>query len=125
VFVFLQLFNQINARKLEEELNVFSGVFNNCLFVGVVIFTFVIQMTLVQIGGRFIKTHALSPNLNLVCVLIGSFELIWGVIIKFMPVKFFQLVSLDERPATGETGSLSSSLKRSSTVRQRIKSDIA
>jgi magnesium-transporting ATPase (P-type) len=89
VFVFLQLFNQINARKLGEELNVFSGVFNNCLFVGVVIFTFVIQMALVEVGGKFIKTHALSPDLNVVCILIGSFELVWGVIIKFMPLRYF------------------------------------
>jgi len=38
----MQLFNQINARMLgEDEFNVFAGIFNNMLFVGVVIFTFV------------------------------------------------------------------------------------
>ena len=125
VFVFLQLFNQINARKLEEgEFNVFSGMFKNCLFVGVVIFTFVIQMVMVEIGGMAIKTHALSNELNIICVLIGSIELIWGVFIKFMPLKFFQLVSLDEKPADGKSGGLSSSLKRSSTFK-KIASDVA
>jgi magnesium-transporting ATPase (P-type) len=90
VFVFLQLFNQINARKLEaDEFNVFSGMLSNFLFVGVVIFTFTIQMVMVEIGGMAVKTHALSVELNLVCILIGSFELVWGIIIKFMPLKFF------------------------------------
>lgn len=101
VFVFLQLFNQINARKLEaDEFNVFDGMFKNCLFVGVVIVTFTTQMVMVEIGGMAIKTHALSTELNLICILIGSFELIWGVIIKLMPLRWFQLVSLDEKPAS-------------------------
>jgi len=86
----MQLFNQINARKLEEdEFNVFSGMFRNCLFIGVVIVTFVTQMAMVEVGGMAVKTHALSPQLNITCILIGSFELIWGVIIKFMPLKYF------------------------------------
>ena len=39
-FVFLTLFNEINARKLKKsELNVFIGFFNNFLFLGVIIAT--------------------------------------------------------------------------------------
>jgi hypothetical protein len=64
-------------------------MFKNLLFVGVVIFTFTIQMVMVEIGGMAVKTHALSTELNLVCILIGSIELIWGVIIKFMPLRYF------------------------------------
>lgn len=42
-FVFMQLFNQINARKLgDKELNVFTGFFNNGLFLFVAGITFVI-----------------------------------------------------------------------------------
>lgn len=52
MFVFMQLFNQINARKIEDgELNVFSGFFNNFLFLFVTILTFVVQMTMVEVGG--------------------------------------------------------------------------
>jgi len=39
IFVFLQIFNIINSRKIEGELNVFSDFFNNCLFVFVLILT--------------------------------------------------------------------------------------
>lgn len=39
-FVFMQVFNQINARKLADgEFNVFSGFFNNIYFIGVTLFT--------------------------------------------------------------------------------------
>jgi Ca2+ transporting ATPase len=39
-FVFLQVFNEINCRKLKRtEINVFEGFFNNPLFIFVIGFT--------------------------------------------------------------------------------------
>lgn len=62
-FVFCQIFNQINARKLEgDEFNVFEGILRNPLFIGVIIFTLVIQMVIVEIGGRITKTYPLTQN---------------------------------------------------------------
>lgn len=51
VFVFMQVFNSINARKLENELNVFAGFFNNPLFLVITIFTILVQVVLVEYGG--------------------------------------------------------------------------
>ena len=48
IFVFLQLFNQINARKIEEkELNVFSNFFSNAAFIIVWIIEWVTQISMV------------------------------------------------------------------------------
>lgn len=59
----MQLFNQINARKIEEgELNVFKGFFNNFLFIFITILTFVVQMAMVEYGGMAIKTWPLDLN---------------------------------------------------------------
>ena len=121
----MQLFNQMNARKLEEEINVFSGIFRSPLFILVVIITFVTQMTMVENGGRVMETYPLNKDLNIICILIGSFELIWGMIIKQLPVRFFQLWALDEKPADGEAQSISSVLKRSSTINIRKSSNAA
>jgi len=39
----MQLFNQLNARKIEEgEMNVFTEIFANWLFIGVTLFTFAV-----------------------------------------------------------------------------------
>jgi len=52
IFVFMQLFNQINARKLgAREFNVFAGFFNNGLFVFIAGLTFVVQIAMVNYGG--------------------------------------------------------------------------
>jgi len=116
----MQLFNQINARKIEEgEVNVFAGIFNNFLFIGVTIFTFVVQMAMVEVGGKAVKCWPLDMNQNLVALAFGSFELIWGVLIKMVPLKFFQCISLDDEPQEeGAKNSLASTLKKSSVMKK-------
>ncbi|KAK0153456.1 Plasma membrane calcium-transporting ATPase 1 [Merluccius polli] len=42
-FVLMQLFNEINARKIHGERNVFDGMFNNPIFCSIVFSTFIIQ----------------------------------------------------------------------------------
>lgn len=45
VFVLLQIFNEVNARKLKSnELNVFKNFFNNPLFLIILVLTLAIQM---------------------------------------------------------------------------------
>ncbi|XP_013373649.1 PREDICTED: plasma membrane calcium-transporting ATPase 1 isoform X3 [Chinchilla lanigera] len=43
-FVLMQLFNEINARKIHGERNVFEGIFNNAIFCSIVLGTFVVQL---------------------------------------------------------------------------------
>lgn len=40
----MQLFNEINARKIHGERNVFEGIFNNPIFCSIVFGTFIIQV---------------------------------------------------------------------------------
>ena len=48
----MQVFNEINARKLKSsELNVFENFFNNPLFIIILIATIAIQIACVEFGG--------------------------------------------------------------------------
>lgn len=83
----MQLFNQFNARLLEDgQFNIFAGVFKNMIFVFITILTFVVQVIMVEIGGQVTKCFALNTNQNLICLAFGSFEMIWGVLLKFTPM---------------------------------------
>lgn len=95
VFVFMQIFNLINSRKIFDEKNVFSYFFNNVWFIVIFLLTIIIQMILVEIGGKFVKTYALNMEQNGICLAIGASELVWGLILKFMPIKMFQCIKLD------------------------------
>jgi Ca2+ transporting ATPase len=51
-FVFLQVFNEIFCRKLKaREYNVFTGFFNNPLFLFILVLTVLVQLFIVQFGG--------------------------------------------------------------------------
>ena len=51
IFVFLQVFNEINCRKLHSsELNVFDGFFSNWIFLGIFASTIIVQILLVEFG---------------------------------------------------------------------------
>jgi magnesium-transporting ATPase (P-type) len=95
IFVFLQVFNEINCRKLKNtEINVFENFFNNYLFVGVLLFTIVLQMVFVQYGGKAIKCAELNMTQHTICLLIGACSLIIGFIIKKLPEETFGHIKL-------------------------------
>jgi magnesium-transporting ATPase (P-type) len=76
-FVFMQIFNEINSRKLgEKEYNMFRGFFNNFMFLGIILATVVIQVTLVQYGGVPIRTSPLTWNQHALCISIGLFSFV-------------------------------------------------
>jgi Ca2+ transporting ATPase len=55
-FVWMQIFNEINSRKCHGERNVFKGIFNNYIFLGVIIGTTCAQIILIQFGGYAFST---------------------------------------------------------------------
>ncbi|XP_061642387.1 plasma membrane calcium-transporting ATPase 3-like isoform X4 [Phyllopteryx taeniolatus] len=85
VFVMMQLFNEINARKIHGERNVFEGVYRNPIFCGVVLGTFALQIVIVQFGGKPFSCTALTIDQWLWCVFIGVGELLWGQLISSVP----------------------------------------
>ena len=44
VFVFMQVFNEINSRKINDERNVFDRIFSNKIFIGVIVGTILTQV---------------------------------------------------------------------------------
>ena len=50
-FVWLQIFNFIACRRINDEINIFEGIHKNCMFVGIWTFTAVLQLLIVFFGG--------------------------------------------------------------------------
>ncbi|CAI0442213.1 unnamed protein product [Linum tenue] len=112
-FVLCQIFNEFNARK-PDEINVFDGVTKNNLFMGIVGFTFIlqviteflvlyipvvnsssprvlnrliaVQIILIEFTGKFTKTVRLSWKLWLVSVAIGFVSWPLAAVGKLIPV---------------------------------------
>ncbi|XP_041955243.1 plasma membrane calcium-transporting ATPase 3-like isoform X1 [Alosa sapidissima] len=84
-FVLMQLFNEINARKIHGERNVFDGMFSNPIFCSIVFGTFGIQIVIVQWGGKPFSCAPLNVEQWLWCLFVGLGELLWGQVIATVP----------------------------------------
>ncbi|XP_056108517.1 plasma membrane calcium-transporting ATPase 2 isoform X5 [Rhinichthys klamathensis goyatoka] len=84
-FVMMQLFNEINARKIHGERNVFEGIFRNPIFCSIVLGTFAIQIVIIQFGGKPFSCSPLDLEKWMWCVFLGLGELVWGQVISTIP----------------------------------------
>jgi len=96
VFVFLQIFNFLNARKLKkEEINVFENIFDNYLFIIIVIGIFVAQLFIVECGGYTFQLTPLTLSQHIDCIIIGATCVVWNAICKiFIPESFMNSIQL-------------------------------
>ncbi|XP_027631822.1 plasma membrane calcium-transporting ATPase 4 isoform X4 [Tupaia chinensis] len=86
-FVLMQLFNEINSRKIHGEKNVFSGIYHNIIFCSVVLGTFICQILIVEFGGKPFSCTQLNLAQWLWCLFIAIGELLWGQVISAIPTQ--------------------------------------
>ncbi|KAH9716133.1 calcium-transporting ATPase 10 plasma membrane-type [Citrus sinensis] len=96
-FVLSQIFNEFNARK-PDEINVFTGVTKNYLFMGIIGITCVLQIIIIEFLGKFTKTVKLDWKLWLASIGIGLFSWPLAVLGKMIPVPKTPLAVYFVRP---------------------------
>lgn len=91
-FVFMQIFNEFNARRIHGEQNVFEGIHRNYIFLMIMSMQVILQIIWIQvpvISTQIFKATSLSLDLWLWCICLGSFELVIGQICNLIPVEKF------------------------------------
>eukprot|EP00484_Ammonia_sp_Unknown_P011182 CAMPEP_0197073056 /NCGR_PEP_ID=MMETSP1384-20130603/210406_1 /TAXON_ID=29189 /ORGANISM="Ammonia sp." /LENGTH=1037 /DNA_ID=CAMNT_0042511881 /DNA_START=129 /DNA_END=3241 /DNA_ORIENTATION=+ len=86
VFVWMQIFNEVNARKVTNDRNVFVGILRNAIFWLIIIVSVIAQILLVQWFGAFAQTTALRLVDWGYCMVWGAGTLIWHQIVISVPV---------------------------------------
>ncbi|MCO5611739.1 hypothetical protein L7F22_065997 [Adiantum nelumboides] len=84
-FVFCQLFNEVNSRKLEEQ-NVFRGLLSSWLFLGILGTTVVLQVIIVEFLNKFASTVKLEWKYWVMSIAIGMLSWVIAFFVKFIPV---------------------------------------
>jgi len=85
-FVLCQVFNEINCRKLGNELNAFAGVWKNWIFCLIFFISLIVQFIIVQFAGDFAKTVALDGYQWLFCIAVGLLSIPITVLFRLVPV---------------------------------------
>eukprot|EP00736_Rhodelphis_marinus_P009795 Rmarinus@m.10054 len=85
-FVWCQIFNEINSRKLNNEKNPFKGMFHSSLFVIIIVITVGLQVFIVEVGGDFTSTHGLTSSQWGWCLLFGFISMPVSLLSRFIHV---------------------------------------
>uniref|UniRef100_A0A8C4I8R3 Calcium-transporting ATPase n=1 Tax=Dicentrarchus labrax TaxID=13489 RepID=A0A8C4I8R3_DICLA len=91
-FVLMQIFNELNARKIHGERNVFEGIFKNPIFCSIVLGTLVTQIAIVQFGGKPFSCVRLTIEQWLWCVFLGLGSLLWGQLVSSVPTSWLRFL---------------------------------
>jgi len=97
-FVLLQVFNEINCRKLKaSELNVFKGITKQPIFNLIFFGTIVCQLLLVQFGGDPVGCEPLTIKQQGLCFFVGASTLPAAFLIKVGPTLYRRRTSGESR----------------------------
>ncbi|KAG0026941.1 hypothetical protein BGZ81_005997 [Podila clonocystis] len=88
-FVFLQIFNEVNCRRLDNHLNIFSGIHRNTYFMVIFVIMVLFQALIIQFGGAAFETEPLNGTQWAICILLGTLSIPVGVMIRLIPEEIF------------------------------------
>jgi magnesium-transporting ATPase (P-type) len=88
VFVFLQIFNFFSCRKINDELNIFSGLFSNYIFWLMFIFIVIFQWMIIFLLNEYFncyKFEGLTIQQWGLSILIGATVIPLSIVIRLLP----------------------------------------
>jgi len=91
VFVLMQCFNEINSRKIHNEINVFEGIHKNLLFVFIVVGTVIGQVALIEAPGinTAFGCQSLTKEQWYLSLVLGMSVLPLNIVFRFVPSMLF------------------------------------
>lgn len=90
VFVFCQIFNIINCRRVDRQLNVFEDIHRNAWFIGIFLIILGGQVLIAFLGGRAFSIVRLTGRDWAISIIIGLLSLPLGVAIRLLPTAPFE-----------------------------------
>lgn len=92
-FVWMQIFNEFNNRRLDNKLNIFEGIHRNKFFIGISILMIGLQVLIVFVGGAAFEIKPINGVQWAICVVLGFLCLPWGILIRLFPDEWFATIA--------------------------------
>ncbi|KAJ4393982.1 plasma membrane calcium [Gnomoniopsis smithogilvyi] len=86
-FVWMQIFNQWNNRRLDNQFNIFEGLFQNWFFIGISVIMCAGQVLIIFVGGHAfnIANEGQTGIMWATAILLGFLSIPIGVVIRLIP----------------------------------------
>lgn len=87
-FVWMQIFNEFNNRRLDNNFNIFEGIHRNAFFIIINIIMVAGQIMIVFVGGRAFQIKRIDGVQWAICLLCALPCMLWAVILRCIPDRY-------------------------------------
>ena len=87
-FVWMQIFNEFNNRRLDNKLNIFEGVHRNAFFIVINIIMVAGQIMIIFVGGAAFQIKRIDGTQWAICILCALPCLLWAVVLRYIPDRY-------------------------------------
>ncbi|KAL1999397.1 hypothetical protein VTN02DRAFT_4581 [Thermoascus thermophilus] len=91
-FVWMQIFNELNNRRLDNNFNVFEGMLKNYWFIGINCIMVGGQIMIIFVGGVALGVTPLNGVQWAICLVCALCCMPWAVVLRTIPDKHFAVV---------------------------------
>ncbi|KAI1971670.1 plasma membrane calcium [Ophidiomyces ophidiicola] len=91
-FVWMQIFNEFNNRRLDNKFNIFEGMLKNYWFIGINVLMVGGQVMIIFVGGIAIGVVRLDGIQWVICILCAIFCLPWAIVLRSIPDRYFAVL---------------------------------
>ncbi|KAI8959899.1 plasma membrane calcium-transporting ATPase [Daldinia sp. FL1419] len=88
-FVWMQIFNEFNNRRLDNKFNIFEGVHRNKIFILINFIMVGAQIAIIFVGGAAFEITAINGIQWAICLVAAAISLPWAVVIRLFPDELF------------------------------------
>ncbi|KAL7629860.1 plasma membrane calcium [Parahypoxylon ruwenzoriense] len=92
-FVWMQIFNEFNNRRLDNNFNIFEGVHRNRFFILINFIMVGAQIAIIFVGGAAFEITAINGTQWAICVVAAAVSLPWAVAVRLFPDAWFAKIA--------------------------------
>ncbi|KAI9669880.1 MAG: hypothetical protein M1831_006915 [Alyxoria varia] len=93
MFVWMQIFNAWNNRRLDNKFNIFEGVLRNWLFIVIMCVMIGGQVMIAFVGGAAFKVVRLNGAQWGYSLVLGALSLLVGIVVRLIPDEFIRAIA--------------------------------
>jgi Ca2+-transporting ATPase len=91
MFVWLQIFNQYNNRRLDNKLNIFVGIHRNYYFIAMNVIMVSAQVLIAMYGSTAFSIVRIDGNQWAISVVVAVLCVPWGCCVRLFPDRWFEV----------------------------------
>ncbi|KAF7197993.1 Calcium-transporting ATPase 2 [Pseudocercospora fuligena] len=92
-FVWFQVFNMLNNRRLDNKFNIFVGAHRNYFFLGILAIMIGCQVMIMYVGGRAFSIQRIDGQDWGISIVLGLLSLPWAVLVRLFPDAWFTAIA--------------------------------